>query len=431
MKTSEVTRRDLLKYSGFALGGLAVAGSAGRALAAPTGTPHGIAPSALETVPPPGQMRITFCGTWYTPRPNQACNSVFVELGNEANDAFVFDCGMGVVAKYVALGVPYSRMTKIFLTHLHGDHMSDLVCIYCFGPATDRKTPLHVYGPSGPEYPPAPPIEEQGTTAFCENLLKLCEWHKESFSFLPTGYEGEPNGYVLEPHELPYLANPAIAYQDPENGVTISHFPAIHARDGSISYRLDWEWEGKVRSMVFTGDTKPNTYVLQNAQNVDVLIHELATDPSVWVTKETGLQVGDPGYDIVLAVNAEVIANSHTLASAFGYIMSQTTPRLAVATHFPDDPYLQGLALRDIRCFYPEKKGPVLIAKDLQVITVEADKKIHQYMAQVPVNPWYHTFPLNPDKTLADPKYHGPLAQFSDEIKAHIIPITDYEQCEL
>jgi hypothetical protein len=54
MRTPEVTRRDLLKYSGLAPGGLAVAGSAGKALAAPVETPHSIAPVAVETVPPPG-----------------------------------------------------------------------------------------------------------------------------------------------------------------------------------------------------------------------------------------------------------------------------------------------------------------------------------------------------------------------------------------
>ena len=41
-------------------------------------------------------------------------------------------------------------MDHVFITHLHADHMSDLVALYCFGPAHDRKTPLHIYGPSGP-----------------------------------------------------------------------------------------------------------------------------------------------------------------------------------------------------------------------------------------------------------------------------------------
>jgi ribonuclease Z len=87
-------------------------------------------------------LRITFLGTSLVPRLNQECNSVFVEVGS--GDQFVFDCGSGVVAKYNAMGIPFSRMDKIFLSHLHGDHMDDLTHIYCFGPSLDRKSPLYV-----------------------------------------------------------------------------------------------------------------------------------------------------------------------------------------------------------------------------------------------------------------------------------------------
>jgi len=402
----------MLKLSGLALGGLAVSGSAGRALASTPETVRKYVPVPVEQVPPQGQMRITFCGSWYTPRPNQACNSVFVELGNENNDSFVFDCGMGVIAKYVALGVPYSRMDKIFLTHLHGDHMSDLVGIYCFGPALDRKTPLQVWGPSGD-------TKNEGTWFFCNKLVELCKWHRESFSFLPTGYAGDKqDGYDLVAHELRYMANPGIAYN--ENGVKISHFPAMHARDGAISFKLEWEGH----SMVFTGDTKPTNYVIENAQGVDVLIHEITTHPGVWVTRETGLEQGDANYNKVLAANTEVIANSHTEQSAFGYIMSKTKPRLAVGTHFPNDPDLIDSAKCDIRYHYPV--GDVLIAQDLLVITVDEDGTISNYMADVPEYPWYHSFPLDPDKSLASSKYTGPLAQFNKELIANMIQPEEY-----
>ena len=99
------TRRDILKLSGLALGGLAISGGAGatKAIGATPKTPRqGIPTVSLSTPPASNEMRITFCGTWYTPRATQACNSVFVELGN--GDSFVFDCGSGVVTKYVAHG---------------------------------------------------------------------------------------------------------------------------------------------------------------------------------------------------------------------------------------------------------------------------------------------------------------------------------------
>ena len=314
------------------------------------------------------------------------------------------------------MGVAFSRMDKVFLTHLHGDHMSDLLFIYCFGPSSDRKTALNVWGPSGE-------TQSEGTKSFCKNMKEMAKWHRESFSFLPTGYEGGGDGYDLVVKQLPYMKTD-VAYN--ENGVTITHFPAIHARDGAISYKL--EWNGL--SMVFTGDTKPNTYVLDQAKGVDVLIHEMTTPPDVWTTKQTGLTPidGEPYYK-ALALNTEVIESSHTMQSAFGYILSKTNPRLGVATHFPNDPDLIDPSLEDIRCFY---QGDVAIATDLMVITINTDKTIPippPAMASVPDYPWFTAEKLK--GTLAPPKYDGPLAQFNDTLLAHIIPIEDYIKCNL
>lgn len=76
--------------------------------------------------------------------------SIFVEVGWDKEkqmplDHFVFDCGSGVCANYNAMDVGYGRMNKIFITHLHGDHMSDLNHIYCFGPSGDRKSPQFAF----------------------------------------------------------------------------------------------------------------------------------------------------------------------------------------------------------------------------------------------------------------------------------------------
>jgi ribonuclease Z len=427
-----VTRRDLLKYSGLALGGLAIAGSAGPVLAAPPAAPKAMPKVSLETYPDPGWMRITFCGTWYSPRINQACNSVFVELGNDNHDSFVFDCGMGVLSRYVTLGVPYSRMDKVFLTHLHGDHMSDLVAIYCFGPAGDRKSPLYVYGPSGD-------TKDEGTKAFCDDLYKMCKWHRESFSFLQTGYKKGGDGYDIKAKELPYMKNPGDAYN--KDGVKIRHFPVMHARDGAIGYRLEWEVKKHtVRSMVFTGDTKPTNYVIENGQGLDVLIHEMTTTPEVWTTKMLGHPI-DPLNEEdmqVLELNTEVIENSHTEWGALGYILSKTNPRLGVGTHFPNDPDLiddrsvpppaPWDAYDAVACFWP---GSFLVAQDLTVITIDPDGNIQHAFADVCGScdeyPWPTGAPLK--GPLAPSKYDGPLAQFNDTLIENMIDHSVYVAC--
>jgi ribonuclease Z len=286
MKTY-LSRRDLLKLSGLTLGtvmashtlapvNIAMGTSIGKDQPS-TGSPEEASFFPGEKLAA-DEMRITFMGSCFIPRLKQAANSVFVELGN--GDSFIFDCGSGVTAKYVACGVPYSRMDKIFLTHLHADHMSDLLFIYCFGPSTDRKTPLFICGPSGDK-------PEEGTRFLCNKMKEMMKWHIESFSFLPTGLKQGGDGYDLVVQECPYMTVGGTAYQ--RHGVKITHFPVVHARNGSIGYKL--EWNGL--SLVFTGDTLPNKYVIEQAKGVDVLIHEMTVPPEVWTTNMSGLRPGD------------------------------------------------------------------------------------------------------------------------------------------
>ena len=400
-----VTRRDALKASGLAVGGLALADRL--ALADCTIGTSGGGPSntnsLFDSLPPcypqqetlaPDEMRITFLGTWYCPRLAQDCNSVFVELGN--GDSFVFDCGSGVMGKYNALGVPLSRMTKIFLTHLHGDHMSDLTHIYSFGPAYDRKIPLYVWGPtkSGVPDPVTSVIYDDGTIAYCQQLREALRWHTESFSFQSTALVdyvyptwtvpgGTPpqvkDAYDLVPFECDWTKEGFLAYQ--YNNVKITSFPAVHTRQGSISYKLEWTiWEERVGqpavpivlSMIFTGDTKPNNYVVRAATNgVDVLIHEMTTSAEIWTQKFTGITSADGAiYTNAVAACQRVIDSSHTPEKALGYILHKLAvpPRLAVGTHFPATDDTISEAFAGIRSWYPT--GDVTVASDLMVINV-------------------------------------------------------------
>lgn len=409
---SEMSRREILKYSGMVLGGLALGGSIGGC----TGSGDddgGTGDSDDDYFIPgepldPNEMRISFMGTSVIPRLAQECNSVFVELGN--GDSFLFDCGSGVSAKYCAMGIPYSRMDRIFLTHLHGDHTSDIITIYCFGPSGDRKTALNIWGPSADD-------GAEGLTTFCSLLKQLMTWHVESFSFLSTGLVNGEDGYDINATELPYM-NVGTAYE--ANGVRITHFPAVHARDGSISYKL--EWNGL--SMVFSGDSRPNTYMTENAKGVDVLIHEMVVPPEVWASKNTGLNPGDQGYEQAVSVAEQIQESSHTPQKAFGYILSQTKPRLGIATHFQvnDDTIVP--AMNDIRTWY---SGPVTLATDLLVINVSRGG-IRQRKGKVSDFSWYpQPAVFYTADQLAPPKYPTPTAQLNQTLLDHVIPESTYD----
>ena len=424
---SNLNRRDMLKLSGLAVGGFALGAIGGCSDSSPINDPTDPSsnPSSNALTDPsqtnslfsnlpvfplgeplaPDEMRITFLGTSVVPRLSQECNSIFVEVGS--GDQFVFDCGSGVVAKYNAMGIPMSKMDKIFLTHLHGDHMSDLTHIYCFGPSEDRKSPLYIWGPGNSGFTYVSPSNQvrgpydDGLRAYCEHFREVMRWHTESFSFGSTQYANIPpkhwgipipspvggdnpnDGYALYPIELDWTKSGKepgdnVAYNNPDTGVKITHFPAIHTRRGSISYKL--EWNGM--SMIFSGDTKPNYTMLNQAKGVDVLIHEMVLPAEVWASKNSGLKKGDPGYEEAVNYAQAVQDSSHTPQGAFGYILSQISPppRMAIATHFQASDDTIASATRSVRKHYPN--GAFTFAADLMVFNV-SKSQIRQRRAVV------------------------------------------------
>jgi hypothetical protein len=120
--------------------------------------------------------------------------------------------------------------------------------------------------------------------------------------------------------------------------------------------------------MIFTGDTKPNYYVIDQAtKGVDVLIHELVVPPEVWAEKNSDICPPPP---LAVTFAQEIQDSSHTPEKAFGYILSQlkVPPRLAVATHFQATDDTIEHALKDIRLWYPN--GEVTFACDLLMLNV-------------------------------------------------------------
>ena len=94
------------------------------------------------------EMRITALGTGMpTQSPSNAAAAFLVELGN--GDSFLFDLGTGSTDRLSGLETDYSKLDKVFISHLHTDHAGDLATLWVAGWIGGRYTPLHVYGPSG------------------------------------------------------------------------------------------------------------------------------------------------------------------------------------------------------------------------------------------------------------------------------------------
>src|SRR3972149_1412952 len=92
-------------------------------------------------------MQIVFLGTsgsWPTPRRN--VSAVAVKRGPET---LLFDCGEGTQRQFMLSPFSYMQVTRIFVTHFHGDHFLGIPGLVQSMTMNDRKAPLELCGPRG------------------------------------------------------------------------------------------------------------------------------------------------------------------------------------------------------------------------------------------------------------------------------------------
>ena len=286
------------------------------------------------------EMRITALGTGMPNQsPSNVAASFLVELGN--GDSFLFDVGTGATDRLAGLEVDYSSLDKVFASHLHTDHVGDVGALWVGGWMNGRYTPLHVYGPSGS----AP---ELGTKVHIDHIRAAWAWDVTS----RAGTLPNAGGEIIA-HEFDF-SKTAVIYE--ENGVEITSFPAIHIRDGSVSFRLDWNG----LSFVFGGDSIPNKWFEKEAKGVDVVVHECFFTPEQWMSI-----AGFP-YKQAYWVTSQI----HTPPEGFGKLMSLVEPRMAVAYHYWNHRDIELEIFKGVRKTYD---GPLTMADDLTVMNVTKD----------------------------------------------------------
>jgi len=292
------------------------------------------------------EVRVIACGTGMpAARRGQAATCFLVETGN--GDKFIFDIGSGSMANLAALMIPYQYLDKVFLTHLHTDHMGDIDGLWAGGWTAGRPNELKVWGPSGM-------TPEMGTKYSMDHFLKHANWDYVTRKFQLSVVAG-----TIKTTEFDYKGVNQVVYQ--ENDVTIRSWPAVHSGDGPISYSL--EYSGL--KVVIGGDTFPNKWFLKYAKDADLAIHEAFMGPEKFVTL----------YNMPPGVSWRACCAFHTSGQAFGKVMSEVKPRHAVAYHFFNEEAVRYSLYDDIRETYD---GSLSMATDMMVWNITKDKVIER-----------------------------------------------------
>jgi ribonuclease Z len=223
-----------------------------------------------------------------------------------------------------------------------------------------------------------------GTKYAMDHFLKFVNWDKVTREYKITPIPSE-----VETIEFDYKIVNQIVYQ--ENGVTIRSFPAIHAGDGPVSYSLDYAG----MKVVFSGDTVPNKWFVENAKGADLVIHESFQTPGQLVDF----------YNQPPQLAWRTCREFHTSPQSFDKVMSTVQPRLAVAFHFFNEESTRYFIYERIRETY---SGPLSMATDRMVGNITKEK-ITERMALSTDDAW-----SVPGTAMPPPEKGHPTTPFID-----------------
>ena len=218
--------------------------------------------------------------------PTRARNvsSVAVRLPQRA-EVWLFDCGEGTQHQLQRTPIRISQITRIFITHLHGDHLFGLMGLLATCGLAGQGQEIHLYGPDGlEEYVRA--CARISRTTLSETLkIQTVEpglvHHEEEFSVAcrPLKHRVPAFGYRVTESDRPgrFDVERASALGVPPGPLygRLKNGESVELADGRV---IDGrELIGATimgRSIVYCTDTIYCRSAVALAEETDVLIHE-------------------------------------------------------------------------------------------------------------------------------------------------------------
>lgn len=251
-------------------------------------------------------LRVVFLGTsGGVPTPTRSLPAICIQRKcmHAKDELIMFDCGEGVQRQMIQAGVGFHRRTKVFITHLHGDHVLGLPGMLQTMSLLHRKRKLEVYGPAGIKAF----IDAIHRTVDCAPTfpVEITEINKAGVVLEEKEYQikaVKANHVVCLPFKQTtwFVSKTSLSYaliEKPRLGrFSPEKAKALGVLEGPLWSRLQHGGKVKLadgrvvkpeqvvgaprlgRKIVYSGDTRPTKSLTELAVNADLLIHEATFD---------------------------------------------------------------------------------------------------------------------------------------------------------
>ena len=230
-------------------------------------------------------MKLTILGCYAaTPRTLSNPTSQVLEIKNKV---FLIDCAEGTQVQLRKSNVKFSKISHIFISHLHGDHFYGLVGLISTFMLLNRENDLHVYGPKGIKEIILIQLKYSGSytgyNLYFHELestesVTIFEDDDVSVKTIPLQHRIYTNGYLFEEKNTqrkPNIENieayniDKVYYNKIKNGGDITLENGTIIPNSQLSFP-----PAPNKSYAFCSDTIYNENIIPIIENVDVLYHE-------------------------------------------------------------------------------------------------------------------------------------------------------------
>jgi ribonuclease Z len=311
------------------------------------------AANAVKPLPQDGKVHIYVCGTGVPQLYMQEIHKPSCLAVVADNQFLLFDAGEGSIQTLAAMGLPYTKISNIFITHWHSDHFAGLGQVANGSWVDGRNQPLNVYGPYGVKQ--------------VVNGLKESYQFDTEFRAIDSQNMLDPSNAMPVPHLIDVIHQDKTVYQ--KNDIKITAFEVDHRPVyPAVGYRLQY----KNCSVTISGDTTVIPSETAEAKNATVFISESLNAHDVKTMADMEKKAGNMTKYALM----NEIPKYHSDTLQLAKIAQSAQAKNLVLTHFvpPFVPTVQAKNdfIKGMDQYY---KGNIIVAndKDELVLTPNAN----------------------------------------------------------
>jgi len=233
-------------------------------------------------------LNIIFLGTaGSVPTTKRSLPAILIQRKGEQ---IMFDCGEGAQRQMIKAKISFHKKMKVFITHMHGDHVLGLPGLLQTMALLDREREIKVYGPPG---------IKRFLAGIRETVQFALTFPIEIHEILNGGVVCNEEEYTVQAawanHVIPSLAyaiiekpRPGKFYPEKAKALGIPEGPLwsklqhghmVKLPDGRIVKPEDVTGPSRHgRKIVYTGDTRPFRGFTKFASDADLIIHDATLD---------------------------------------------------------------------------------------------------------------------------------------------------------